>query len=287
MGSVLQTTAALGWKHEQIAAGAHTLVYAFVERTQNWDDASIYSRTAGNGPPVLLVHSLGGTSEHWRFTMPFLAQQGFEATALDLPGHGASGIPAGELSPRWMGAALARSLQQPTLLVGNSLGGWVALRAYLERPQMVLGICLVAAAGLEGMPTRPEKLTLGPSGVDLVGGLLATAFYRPEALSEEVRGSFWRGVIAPALLRLSPQGLLDSAALARVRCPVLIAWGTEDRILPVSWAEKFARSLPLHKLAVLPDCGHLPQLECPDAFHHELLPFAEVFRPRMDGSGRV
>lgn len=251
--------------------------YAVVEQHVFWEETRIYTRTSGNGLPVVLLHSLGGRADHWLYTQPFLSAAGLRVTSLDLPGHGASGVPTGELSPRWMGRCLAASLDRPTLLVGNSLGGWVALRAYLERPEHILGICLIASAGLTGMPTQPEKLPFGSGARGLVDTLLEAVFFDPGRVAPEARQALIGGLFAPALLRLSSEGALSEADLRRIRCPVLILWGREDRILPLRWADHFAAGLPMHKLLTLPRCGHLPQLEFPVEINRELLAFAKVF----------
>jgi pimeloyl-ACP methyl ester carboxylesterase len=163
------------------------------------------------------------------------------------------------------------------VLVGNSLGGWVALRAYLERPEAVLGIALVASAGLVGMPTRPPKLPFGPGRSNLIETLLSSVFHDPGAVASEAREALIAGAFAPGLLTLNPEGTLASTDLARIRCPVSVLWGREDRILPVCWADRFADALPLVKRRVIDQCGHLPQLEKPGVFNPELVAFCRVF----------
>ncbi|MBC8122212.1 MAG: alpha/beta fold hydrolase [Gemmatimonadaceae bacterium] len=254
------------------------MLYGTVEQSWDWHGTNVYTNTCGNGLPVVMLHSLGGLSNHWQFVLPALARAGYQATTIDLPGHGDSGLPKTELTPHWMGEALARSLARPSVLVGSSLGGWVALQAYLARPNQVRGICLIASSGLEGMPLRPARLSLRPGKSDLETMLLEAVFYNPRALTPSVRRDFWRGAFAPALLRLIPQGILSAAQLEQVRCPVLIVWGAEDKILPLEWAATFANHLPQAKTVVIERCGHLPQLECPDALIQELLAFVGIFR---------
>ncbi|WP_187293831.1 alpha/beta fold hydrolase [Gloeobacter kilaueensis] len=263
---------------EKATARGGELAYSCIEQFQQWNGVSIYSQIAGRGLPVYLLHSLGGTARHWQFTMPALAAANCRVTAIDLPGHGRSGLSEGSLTPRRMGADLARSLSSPAVLVGNSLGGWVALQAYLHRPDRVLGICLVASAGLAGMPVRPPKLRLAPGASNLLEMLLASVFHHPERIDPLVQQSVLGGIAAPALLRLAPEGTLSPADLRRVRCPVLILWGENDQILPVHWAESFARHLGAYKKTILPDCGHLPQIECAERFNRELIAFTGVFQ---------
>lgn len=254
------------------------MAYRMTEQTLNWDGVSVSARTSGQGNAMILLHSLGGQSDHWQFVQPTLAEAGFCVTALDLPGHGNSGLPESNFTPRWMGEALARSLDRPAILVGNSLGGWVALRAYLSRPEMVLGICLVASAGLKGMPTRPPKMRLNPGQNNLLDTLLQAVFFAPQHILPTAREALMRGIFTPALLKLVPDGLLYPADLMEIQCPISIIWGEEDQILPVTWADQFARSLPFYKKLVIPQCGHLPQLEHPERFNRELLAFAKVFQ---------
>ncbi len=253
--------------------------------TLSWGNTPARAYACGEGPLVVLLHGMGGAADHWNFTLPKLALAGYRAIALDLPGHGGSALPLSTtLTPVWMGQRLADWLHaqaQPAILVGNSLGGWVALHTCLTAPEVVRGLVLVAAAGLEGIATRPPRLRLG-GGKNLLRSLLALLFADPGRVSAAVtQRLLMQGMMAPALAALRPEGLLQPADLARILTPTLVVWGAQDGVIPAAWAEVFARSLPRAQLRQLDPCGHLPQIECPVEFHQLLIKFLEPLHPSL------
>jgi pimeloyl-ACP methyl ester carboxylesterase len=242
----------------------------------------------GEGPPLILVHGLGGAAANWTELVPLLLRR-HRLLVPDLPGHGGStALPAvAGLEPFADRVALVaeREGMLPAPVVGHSLGGLVVLRMALRRPEDVPAVVLAAAAGL----------SIG----NLVGRQMLSVFstIRPGRLAGRYRARVSR---SPLLRRLvfgvvsvaDPVGLTDSAVegflaahllhtdvdsawqalraddpreeLESVRCPVLVLWGAEDSQLPLDDAFEYTRRLRA-RLRVIPGCGHLLIGERPDA----------------------
>ena len=255
------------------------LLPGFEERHHERRGARIRVFTAGEGPPLLLVHGFGGAAWNFDELAPLLP--GRRLLIPDLPGHGGSApLPAASL------AGFADVL-------GHSLGGVVALRLAARRPERVRRLILAAAAGISSA-TRFSELTLALTGlvqpgriagrrVDriarsrrlrrLVFGLFEVS--NSDAFSERAVHGFLRGPTmhtdalgaALALAGEDPRRELD-----RVRCPVLVLWGARDRQVPLEDGFEYARRLGAH-LRVIADCGHLLIGERPDACARATLEF--------------
>lgn len=241
----------------------------------------------GHGPPVLLVHGLGGTANGYAGTFFGLARRFRRVHALDLPGHGLSPLPTGG-SVRLHGqfevlrAFCAAFLREPTLVVGNSLGGAMVIQLANEVPEHVRALALLAPAGarveearlretLEALrvrtPAQARALTQRlfhrvPLGVRLVAGLMRTVYDTPavRALVAEI----------PSLAYLQPE------QLSRLAVPVLLLWGESERLLASEGVEYFRAHLPAHaRVEVVPGFGHVPHVEVPAAVVARLCRFAD------------
>lgn len=252
----------------------------------------------GHGPPLVLVHGLGGSATNWFELAPLLLAGGRRLLIPDLPGHGGSEpLPAvaglGVFADR-IAALAEREALTPAPVVGHSLGGLVVLRLALRRPETVSAIVLAAGAGLSvgGVWTRNllsvfsfirpgrlvarrhdlvarspllRRLTFGAFSVADPVGLSTGAvegFLAAQMLHTDV-GSAWR-----ALARDDPRRELEY-----VRVPSLVLWGSNDAQLPLRDAFEYTRRLRA-RLRVIPDCGHLLIGERPDACADAILRFA-------------
>jgi pimeloyl-ACP methyl ester carboxylesterase len=242
----------------------------------------------GQGPPLLLVHGLGGAASNWTELAPLLARR-HRLLVPDLPGHGgSSALPAvSGLDPFADRVAVVaeREGMLPAPVVGHSLGGMIVLRLALRRPADVQAVVLAGAAGLSignvvgrqllsvFTTVRPGRLAAryrgwvnrSPLLRRLVFGFVSVA--DPVALTEEAVEGFLGAQLLHTDVDSAWQALrIDDPRqeLESVRCPVLVLWGSEDVQLPLDDAFEYTRRLRA-RLRVIPGCGHLLIGERPDA----------------------
>jgi pimeloyl-ACP methyl ester carboxylesterase len=250
---------------------------------------------AGAGAPLLLLHGYEQSATSWRWVIPTLARTR-RVLALSLPGHGDSAPAVGGYAPgRDLAPFVAGFLDTlgvgPLDVVGNSVGGAVALRLALADPARVRTLTLVASAGL-GREVNPLlALAAAPVvgelaimlsrvlGGDLVRTTMSTAmlFAQPwrvpvEFVTEQHAQGRRAGqleaatVMARALFDVTGQREVLLDELHSVSMPTLVVWGGCDYVLPAYQAQAAVDRLPAGRLSVFPDCGHLPHVECPDRF---------------------
>lgn len=248
----------------------------------------------GTGPPVLLVHGFMDSADTWRKTLASLAARGRAALAVDLPGFGrASRLARDELVLPQQDALVAAAVEhlaeqagEPVVLVGNSLGGCLVLRA-AERAELPLaGIVPVAPAGfdhpawfrmIEGDALVRTVLS-GPLPERLVRTFVGQAyrqlaFARPRAIEAAAVDAFVGHLASQRDVRRSLAtgrrliAELDMPFdLARIRVPVLLVWGDRDRMVSHRGSRHLVAALPGLEYELLPGCGHCPQLEAPERF---------------------
>jgi pimeloyl-ACP methyl ester carboxylesterase len=251
----------------------------------------------GEGPPVVLVHGLGGIASNWRLIAPALAAER-RVIVPDLPGHGRSepleAVPTLDPFAEAMLGVLESEKALPAPWVGHSLGGLVGLRAAVLRPEAVTGLVLCAAAGITSA-TRLSEAVVTVLGVVQPGRVVGR---RPRLVARSKTGrrlAFWWGVADPAAFdpemaeaflagppqhtdtRSAGRALVATdprAELHRVTCPCLCLWGAKDTWVPLQDGMEYARRLraPLRAIA---DCGHLLVGERPDVVVRALREFLD------------
>lgn len=256
----------------------------------------------GSGEPIILIHGIGSSRRVWDRTREPLEQR-FDVIAVDLPGFGDqpwfSGPAPGTMSS--LATALEAELDRLGLerphLVGSSMGGWIALElARRGRARGVVAISPVGGASADEARASSRLLR----ATRIAARLSAPAGGRIFKL----RPIRWIGLRAmtsdPG--RVSPEDaatasrymarctgfpkLVDDAAgggdlfernrepFAAIQCPVLIAWGTKDRVLSPRGGPRLAEAIPGAELHVLPGLGHLPMLDHPGLTSELIMEFA-------------
>ena len=271
---------------------ATILLGGLEERLYERRGAVIRTFEGGEGPPLLLVHGLGGAAWNFSELAPLLPDK--RLIIPDLPGHGASSpLPAPTLTG--FADVLAEILDQPVDVLGHSLGGVVALRLAERHPLLVRSLVLAAAAGISSS-TRLAELTIALTGIVQPGRIAGRRVGRvarsrrlrkfvfgsfevanPDLLTERAVHGFLRGPTLHtdalgaglALVADDPRKDLD-----RVRCPVLVLWGARDRQVPLEDGFEYARRLGA-PLRVIADCGHLLIGERPDVCARAVLEFTD------------
>ncbi|WP_026732744.1 alpha/beta fold hydrolase [Fischerella sp. PCC 9605] len=275
------------------------------ERRINVGGLTIRYFTAGNDddPPLVLLHGDGESALDWSWVLPILAAT-HRVYAPDLPGAGDSSKPDVVYSPEFYTQFVAGFLNafglRRAVLVGNSIGGLVALRFALSYSEAVTALVLVDSSGL-GYLVSPflSQLTLPWYGEAAIAwsktplGAKQRAWSRalllfahptrvPAAwLAEQVRMAQMPGFLEATLSALRAElnlfgqykVLLDS--LPQLQMPTLVMWGTRDQILPKEQAEDAVKRLKQGQLALIPDCGHLPHVERPGLFAAVLIQFLD------------
>lgn len=255
-----------------------------------------FTLEAGTGPPVVLLHGLGATNASMLPTLVELARD-HRVLAPDLPGFGDSAKPPAAYDPaffaQWLEAFLDALGIERAVIVGNSMGGRIAIEAALCLPERVDRIVLFSPslafkrfrratplvrllrAELAAMPLRIPR--------SIVTASLRMMFARAERLRDT-----WYDAAVDEFLRVfaTPRGRVAFAAAARqiyleeahgeagfwerlpaLRRPALFLWGDRDQLVPARFARHVTAALPDARSVILDDCGHVPQFEWPARTH--------------------
>jgi pimeloyl-ACP methyl ester carboxylesterase len=255
-----------------------------------------------DGTTAVYVHGLGGSGTNWTDLAALLGTRA-AGVAVDLPGFGRTRPPTGfDFSPAAHADALLCFLagrNTPVHLLGNSLGGAVALSVAARRPELVRTLTLVSPA----MPDRrpdPRRmadirlalaLVPGPIGERARAGLAAVAprlraeqvvrvcfgdpslvpEHRLQEAADEIvvrNAQEWAreaGERTARALVASWWGASSWATAARVQAPTLVVWGDRDRLVSPRLAARTVATIPDARLLMLPGVGHVAQIEAPGA----------------------
>lgn len=267
-------------------------------------------RLSGASPTFVLLHGFADSADTWRPLLAELGRRGHAAVAVDMPGFGSAdrleaNSPVLPQLDAFTDSLLLR-VRRPAVLVGNSLGGCVAMRAAERDAGRLAGVVAIAPAGLDMslwvsmIGGAPPLRALLAQPVPLRGALVRTvvavlyrrlAFAHPERLDPGVIERFTSHLDdTRTIARLLRTGeslrveLRNPFCLPRVRCPVLLVWGTRDRLVFSSGARRVLLTLPGSRMELIEDCGHCPQIEATDRLAGLLSRFA---RPRGRGRPRA
>jgi pimeloyl-ACP methyl ester carboxylesterase len=267
----------------------------------------ISTMAAGAGPePVVAIHGLGGTKASFLPTIAALADS-YRVIALDLPGFGESDKPLGApYNAPFMAEAVIALVDALGLervhLIGNSMGGRVAIELGLGHPDRVASLSLLspALAWLRDRPwvrlvrmLRPELGLLQPAPRPVVEGIVRRLIPGGDEDTWAAAGvdEFLRSYTTPrgraafyAALRNiyldEPYGEEGFWTRLRELSPqALFVWGRNDQLVPIAFMQHVQRALPAARHVEL-DCGHVPQLEAPRATHAAIRDFLRSSRPR-------
>ena len=272
---------------------------------------------------MVLLHGFGASSSHWRHNAAPLTKAGYRVYGLDLIGFGRSEQPGlhphirldNRLWARQLAAFLEQVVQQPAVLIGNSLGGLTALTTAVFRPEWVTAVVaapLPDPALMQPLPRRqPRRLrqlkrrTVGLICRLLPLELIVPLISRTALLRMGLQGAYCRSIrsdrelhqliASPARRRtaarslramsvgmaLRPRGATAPALLERLAghdqpVPLLLLWGRQDRFVPLIIGEKLQQQHSWLKLRVLEESGHCPHDESPEHFHQELLRWLDL-----------
>jgi pimeloyl-ACP methyl ester carboxylesterase len=271
-------------------------------------------RRAGDGPVLLLLHGIAGSSETWIPAMRLL-QRDYTVVAPDFLGHGASAKPPGDYSLGNYAAGLRDFLDMLEIdsatVVGQSYGGGVALQFAYQFPERCERLVLVDAGGLGREVSWLLRLVTLPGAEYVLPALFLApvrdwgnsilSFMRDRGIQSDRATEMWRAfgsLTEPAnraafvrTMRavIEPGGqavsAMDRLYLAR-EMPTLIVWGDKDKIIPVSHAHQTHDAIPHSRLEIMQGIGHFPHVEDPFRFVEILVDFLcttdpSNYRPEM------
>jgi pimeloyl-ACP methyl ester carboxylesterase len=269
-------------------------------------------RTAGSGPPVVLIHGMLNSSRHWEAVALQLAEN-YTVVAPDLIGHGDSAVPRGDYSLGAHAAVIrdvlaAIGIERATI-VGHSLGGGVAMQFFYQFPQRTERLALVSSGGLGHEVSPMLRAAALPGASALVWAVahprVVSGFWRLGGRLR-ARGS-WLAAQAEAVSRalrpLSQPGAREAflqtlRAVIDVRgqrvsardrlhllrdMPTLIVWGERDHTIPIAHGRATHAAVPGSWFRTLPPAAHFPHLEDPVGLAEALREFIEGTEPaRLD-----
>jgi pimeloyl-ACP methyl ester carboxylesterase len=264
---------------------------------------NIHYKIAGSGEPVMiLLHGFASSTASWQRVMEPLSQQG-TVVAFDRPAFGLSARPLNwggqnPYSPEAQADLVVGLMDQlgveQAILVGNSAGGSIAAYTALRHPERVTALALVDPAIYSGggapgwaklLLKTPQMRHLGPlvarSLLSRSQALIQSAWHDPAKVTSQTIDDYrkftqladwdkalWELTIASRDLHLDQR-------LAELKLPVLVITGDDDRIVPTEESIRLSKALPAAELVVIPNCGHVPQEECPEPFVQALVAFIE------------
>jgi pimeloyl-ACP methyl ester carboxylesterase len=257
----------------------------------------------GDGTPIVMFYGYADSADTWRQSLALLGRRGRRAIAVDLPGFGtADPLTDDPVLPQFDAFAhaavryLAGNRRQRVIVVGNSLGGCVALRLAERRGERLEGVMAVAPADLEmsrlltlverdpllrsllALPTPVPPAVIRAAVARLYRQL---AFAVPSAIDPAVVSTFCahhrdRSTVATYLhtARRLIGELRAPFELERISSPVLLVWGDRDRLVFHRGAQRILDAMPGARLELLRGIGHCPQVEVPERFTELLLEFS-------------
>ena len=252
--------------------------------------------TAGSGPTLIFIHGAGDNAGTWKEVAPRFTDK-FHVVALDMAGHGESAPSAGPLKMETMLAGLRAVIEkqpQPVILVGNSLGAWIAMLYASEHPADVTRVVVV-----DGGPIRGDRVDLAklPENREdarkIWEAILDPGSPRiPDFILDDVVRESRRGAIGRMDKSDMEQHLVREESLHGYPVSIDILWGKSDRLVPWAYAERMAAALPAVRAVAIARCGHIPQGECPSTFTQELTgtlslaPAARVAAPIQNAASK-
>ena len=246
----------------------------------------------GSGAPVLFIHGSGpGASGHSNFKLnyPEFAAAGHRVLVPDLPGYGVSDKPETDYTLDFFVDAMFGLLDALDIarctLVGNSLGGAIAIKMALDQPQRIARLVLMAPGGL----MEKEQYYLQMEGIQKMGAafangelndaagmrrLLSLQLFDPSQISDETVNERVAVVLEQPRCVLTRMQVPNLAGrVAELSCPILGFWGMNDKFCPASGAQTLMDACRNIRFVLLSECGHWVMVEHRALFNREVLAF--------------
>ena len=272
----------------------------------HWQGHKVRYTVAGRGKPLLLIHGFGASIGHWRKNIPVLAAAGYRVFALDLLGFGGSDkadldytleLWESQIKDFW-----SEHINQPTIFVGNSIGALISLMLVTNHPEIAAGGILINCAG--GLNHRPGDLNpilgtvMGAFSKLISSPVTGKLIFNNIRRKSQIRRTLYqvysdRNAVTDELVEIlyqpscdvgaqkvfasvltAPAGKSPDELLTNLEYPLLVIWGEKDPWTPVAGAKIYrdlADSNPDVRLEIIPQAGHCPHDENPEAVNAKII----------------
>ncbi len=254
---------------------------------------TIHYLDQGSGPAVVFLHGSGsGASGHsnFKFNYPFLAGNGYRVIVPDLIGYGYSDKPDDvEYHIDFFVECVKQTLDaigvEKVTLIGNSLGGAIAIRYALTYPELVEKLNLMAPGGIEdqpsyftmpGMQIMKEVFTGGPSKERLEEFIRRGLVYDDSLVDEQLVNERW-GIAQQQNTQVITSMVVPNMEdqLGELRCPIIAFWGANENMMPETGIAKLTKKCKNIRLTIVSECGHWVMVEHKDLFNRMTLDFLQ------------
>lgn len=221
---------------------------------------------AADAPPFVLFHGVNDQAGGWFTVAPALARK-YRVVAPDLAGHGESEPARGAIPVDLLvgsaAAAIDAEVRGRFTLVGNSLGGWIAMLYTLAHPDRVGHLVLEAAGGLS-LPFASKVVARDRAdALEIMRAVHGEQFEPAEWMIDSL---IERSNDSPMLRVTGVEGHYVDSRLGEIRVPTTLIWGSSDGVLPLSYAEVLRKGIAGSTLQVIEGAAHIPHLQKPERF---------------------
>lgn len=240
---------------------------------------------------LVFLHGVGGGRAAWDDQIAYFSARGYGTLAWDQPGYGDAPMVEPydlERIAAALQATIARALGEPAVLVGHSMGGFVAQETYARHPELVRGLALCFTSSAFGgrdsdfargfVAARIAPLEAGQGMADIAAALMPTMRGSRSEPAGLARAERLMACVPPETYRKAVALLTTfdrRALLPDIRVPTLLVAGSDDRTAPASVMQRMAPRIPGAELEILEGCGHLGPMDQPGAFNVALLAFLQ------------
>lgn len=236
----------------------------------------------GHRPPVLFFHGLGSQATDWGPFLHRIRRAVRRVVVMDLPGHGRSTLtldaPLREIFAR--ATELMRGIDEPMVVLGNSLGGLTAVHA-LQGAVDCLGLVLLSPGGAPMSRAEMDatfSAFMAPSyrnTLEFVDRVFVRRQVFRRVMARALHGRFATSTILDAVRQATPDDLLEPATLQAIEAPTLLIWGEKDGVLPAHGRDFFEAHLPQVECVRPPHVGHAPHVDDPRWVAEQVIAFMD------------